>query len=783
MTGATAKELLAQNEDAAWRRAFVDVVNLMDLLKDCIIPDNYSVPSAITSAIALTDVGRDIKSKLIRQEEVPSLEAHLMCALTLGHDQLFVDVAGTNVDDLREAISVQVLAGKIRFPFLYGRELYDYVADQFDDQKEYLTNEETLRLLGALPAGVFQYGRFVVGPSGIRATTHGRYLRSTNRVPAYHCDDPVCRELHPIILTTGHNAAINAERGKLERLLQSLPTAPADWTGFANEVSRINESYFGNSWTAPMATLVGDCLSDEELQSLHNHLATEPVATDIKDRASFLEELLVEFDDNEICLAIDQLVRARVLKVPAGEVRRPISTAHLRSGVFRLQPQLGASGVRYVSGDPGLPVLRERDLFKRIYLEGGEAERHELDWQLREIDGVSIEVRLDEYLRTRSPADALTRLVLSGSTSAIAASELAGAGDFEGASDQEIIARLLWKLGFDDRDPEDMHAEFWRQHERVTAAVQSWLGTGPGDAADLKGMASAYFSELEGRLEESLAFAAWALLHDHTTSPRRFGYDPELDRVVGLELLDRYCRSENAAQSGENLRFTSRLTMWPLIRGFGILSTVLQSVLGSRATFERDVDTYPEYARATALQSFPFKSVLPFLDISAHSQQRIIEGLAQVESVLNIAQVSKVRNEFSHYRRTSPEVAQMAVTLEAVAQAMRLVENLGFGLILFAPAGESSDRWGRTVIQFQGPRSLEHAISRPSSLQWAGLPRLSRNQFLVRSAAFDDANEVLRFDREYSSQFSKMWANYPRPRKTVGRLAEGTSPGLNSAAG
>lgn len=777
MTGTSAKELLAANEDVAWRRSFVDVVNLMDLLKDSIIADSYAVPSAITTAIALTEAGREMKSKLIRQEDVAGLEAHLMCAITLGHDTLFVDVTATKLDGLIAAISSQIVAGKIRFPFLYGRQLYDYFADQFEDQKDHLTNEETLQLLNAIPAGVFQYGRFVVGPSGVRITEYGRYLRSTNQIPAYHCDDPVCRGLHPVILATGHNAAVNAERGKLERLLQAMPKSASDWTGLAGEVSRINESYFGNSWTAPMATLVGDCLSDAELEILHGSLLSVKTIPVFTSRAEFLEELLVTFSDEEICRAIDHLVRVKELRVPVGEVRRPISTAHLRSGAFRLQPQLGSNGVRFVSGDPGLPILRERDLFRRIYLEGGDAERHELDWQLREIDGVSIEVRLDEYLRTRSPADALTRLVLSGSASAIAASELAGAGDFDGQSDDEIIARLLWKLGFDDRDPEDLHSEFWRQHEKVTAAVQSWLGTGPGDAADLKGMASAYFSELEGRLEESLAFATWALLHDHTASSRRFGYNPEVDRAVGLELLDRYCRSEQAAIPGENLRFNARLTMFPLVRGFGVLSSILHSVQAKRGSFARGDDKYPDYARATALQSFPFKSVLPFLDVSDHAQERIMVGLEQIEVVLNGARVSTVRNEFSHYRRTSPEVAQMAITLEAVAQAMRLIENLGFGLNLFAPVGETADRWGRTVIQFRGPRSLEHAISRPSSLQWAGLPGLHRNQFLVRSATFDDANEVLRFDRDYSSEFSAMWVEYPRPRRSIGRMAEGSSTG------
>jgi hypothetical protein len=775
LPGKSAEDLLAANTDTAWRTAFADIVDLMDLLKDCLIQDKYAVPNALTDGIALTDAGREMKSRLIRQEDVPGLEAHLMCGLTLGHDDLFIDVKSTDIERLSDAVSDQIVTGKIRFPFIFGRDLYDYFASTFDDEKDLLTNEETIQLLDALPHGVFQYGRFVVGPSGLRTSAHRRSLHSSSRVPAFHCDDPVCRRLHSVILSTGHNAPINAERGKLERLLRVNPKPAADWSGLANEISRVSESYFGNSWTAPTVTLLGDCLSLEELSTLVESLRQSHDFPVFESRAQFLEEVLVHLDDDEVCRAIDDLVRGKGISVPAGEVRIPVSTAHLRAGAFRLQPQLGVNGVRFVSGDPGLPVLRERDLFRRIYLDAGDAERHELDWQLRGIDGVSLEVRLDEYLRTQPPGDALTRLVLSGSASAIAASELVGAGEFEGASDDEIISRLLWKLGFDDRDPEDLHAEFWRQHEKVAAAVQSWLGTGADDAADFKGKASAYFSELEGRLEDSIAFAAWSLLFDHSASGRPFNYTPDLDRAVGLELLDRFTRSEDATQPGERLRFNGPLTMYPLMRGFGVLADVLTSVRSKRTEYERPESEFPSYASVTALQNFPFRSTLPFLDISEHSQDRIVKGFRQIEEALRAADVDKVRNKFSHYRRTSPEVAQMAETLEFVAQAIRLIENLGFGLNLFAPAGDSGDRWGRRVVHFKGPRSLEHSISRPSSLQWAGLPSLRHNQLLVRAAAFEDANEVLRFDRGYSSDFSLMWADYPKPRRAMSRMADASS--------
>jgi hypothetical protein len=47
----------------------------------------------------------------------------------------------------------------------------------------------------------------------------------------------------------------------------------------------------------------------------------------------------------------------------------------------------------------------------------------------------------------------------------------------------------------------------------------------------------------------------------------------------------------------------------------------------------------------------------------------------------------------------------------------------------------------------------------------------------VRSAAFDDGNEVLRFVRRYDSEFARMWDEYPKPRKKVPPTVDGTVGG------
>jgi hypothetical protein len=158
MPGTSAKQLFEAHTDNDWRLRFSDLVDLMDLLRDCLIKDSYSVPDSMNAAIALSEPGAELKSRLIRKENVGAKEAHLMCALTLGHDSLFLDVEHADIDQLVKSISLQIQQDEIRFPLLYGRALYDAFAEAFQDEKDHLSNEETMRLLDSIPRGVFSMG-------------------------------------------------------------------------------------------------------------------------------------------------------------------------------------------------------------------------------------------------------------------------------------------------------------------------------------------------------------------------------------------------------------------------------------------------------------------------------------------------------------------------------------------------------------------------------------------------------------------------------------------------
>ena len=129
---------------------YVDFCDLVEILADSTIADVYVIPDELNAAIRLSDVGSVMLDRLTRKEKVNAKDARLMCALTLGHDELFVDIDSMDIDKLADAIHAGLLDRSLRFPFVFGRSLYDAYAEMFEEEKELLTNEETLRLLDRL---------------------------------------------------------------------------------------------------------------------------------------------------------------------------------------------------------------------------------------------------------------------------------------------------------------------------------------------------------------------------------------------------------------------------------------------------------------------------------------------------------------------------------------------------------------------------------------------------------------------------------------------------------
>jgi hypothetical protein len=524
-----------------------------------------------------------------------------------------------------------------------------------------------------------------------------------------------------VALQTGQSASINRDRDKLDAYLQTREDEPADWWAFAEDLSGLSAAQFGDQRAGVLLPLIGDTFSDREVRALvtevldstqgelraavstFTEVGAAESATAVMTRAELLQLCLVATEES-LATAIDKLVRTERIKVPRGDIRRPVINRNTRSGAFRLQAELGHHGVRFISDDPGLAILRERRLLNKLYLRGPESDVQELEWQLRGIDIEDLDEKLEYFFQTRAPREALERLVLARKTNMITACHEVGIDSESELPDAELVDAILWKLGFPTHSDDDPHSEFWRRHERLWALTQS---SSIGNSERFLEAASPYFSQLEGLLIDSLAFTSWALLVDHVREDVPFAYDDHEDRTEGLSLLQSAVGDVSTEQKHTPDYTTERVELRNLIEGFRTLAKHLESGRKSPELYLRPSEEFPSYDGKTDLKQFLLRSTLPFLDLSRPSQDRIIEGLRQIAQTMTDAEVYSVRNDYAHYRRTAPDISKIEKALEAIRQSVTRIENLGFCRLLFAPASVTTDRWG------QSRRGLE-ATSTPS---------------------------------------------------------------------
>lgn len=795
MATRSAKELMHTYSDHAWRHKFIDFFDLMEILGDCFISDHYTIPDDLNNAIHLSEAGKLVMSRLTRKEKVSPKEARLMCALSIGHEELFVDIDSINIDQLKNSIHTQLMDSSVRFPLVHGRELYDAYAKLYEDEKDTLNTTETQRLLDCLPTGVFQYGKYVIGPFGIHESLGTRSIESSRRVPAFHCERLTCHQVHSVILQTG-DAPINKDRDKLTKYLQDLGQG-SEWGKFAADLRGFKNSFFSDSGAGVILPLLGDALSDDELRmiviELFNNtkgalrsqveffLKVQNAHETVKDlnRAQLLQiALLVR--EADLSSTLNRLVQSQKIEVPSGDVRHAVISRNRATGAFQLRAELGHYGVRFASIDSGHALLRLKQLLVKLYNLAEPSEIQELEWQLRELESADISERLETYFRSNSPEHVLRRLVLARRSNVVLACHELSIEDYDQLNDDELVSTLLWKLGFRVGEEADPHLSFWKRHEHLWALTQS---TGMGQSATFLEVASPYFRDLEGLLLDSLAFTAWALTNDHSRAPQPFSYDNESDRVKGLTQINMAKQAVRPIDRKPTDYTTEKVDLHDLINGYIIFSEYLDLIRKDENWKQRAAEDFPEFSGKTDLKIFKFSSTIPFQNLSTSSQERVVTGLKEIYQVLTENEVTLVRNEYSHYRRNLPDIQRVEKAMDAIRSAVTKLENLGFCQMLFKPSNVTTDEWGHKKIQYKGPRSYQHTFTHPTPYDWMGLPELTHSQFLLRSAFFDGPNEVLRFTRRYQSHFSRLWEEYPnRRKKGKNPLSELESPEHKSEA-
>jgi hypothetical protein len=792
--------------DESFRQALTRLLDLRLLFEECIITSDYKITQQMYDPLVLTDEGERMVEKF-RRRGVPYPQARFICFLDMLQTGLLVDPVATDTDRLLAVASKQVEDGHVRYPYTFGRLLYDKANDLGLNSKTRISYRDTLELLDGTPQGVFQVGSFVCGPFGIVESSHPRRCRPRMLV-GYHCSDQTCQALHHHSIETSRDAEINENREKTEKILTKEYPSASDWPSyfrrFPDFLGRPYDDFSGDT----LPYILGDALSLGELRQLVGYLLDNTqgrLRTFWRERAGLngpaarivdglnaaqLMQVCLAASDEDIFSALDALVASGVIYVPTGEVRRPVINASRTGGAFDLRPQLSRFGVRIQPSDKAFAALRLRRLVRQMYRFDKEEDRLELAWhlQLRDEGTDTLDAVLEQYLQSSTPRQAVSTLLLARRSNFIIAADKLMLNEKILSTDEDRINAVLWKLGFTAEDLLDPHARFWVLHEKMLNLTrQSPINPLGPDEEQLRSQAVNYFVALEDLLKDALLYSTWCLTFDHYSSPQRFVYRPHLAKEISLRLLKERADLDTDDDGRPRLVIDDKMTLYPLTRGFGLLADALRSFQSRTEDFVRPDNRIPLWLRSQSLERFPFVHTVPFLDLLPDSRADVLESLEEVSRRFVGADVSEARNEWLHPRRKGGQMDRLRGSLDAVRDAVEMLENKGFSRQVYRRTKTERDEAGRSTIVLSDSRGQELVVFRPSGFAWLGLPGLDTPQHVMSAARFAEPSEVLRFRTEEDSEFARLWTGYPtRPRRgtdsAAARVYAGNTASLHSEA-
>ncbi|MFX0591260.1 hypothetical protein [Melissospora conviva] len=780
----TADELAEMYPDDDFRDSLADLLDVQLLLVECKLRQDYRISKEMYETLHLTEAGERMVQAFLRKG-IKYPEARFMCLLRILGNELLVDPIQSDTQQLIKIVSEQIRDTTIRFPYTYGRLLYDRLLTfPFGESRTVLSSKETFEVLEGTPQGVFQVGRLVTGPYGLLQTPHRRSIPLIEEVP-FHCSDIKCTTAHSRTFVTDYTAPINEARDIAEKVLRK-EGQNSDWNGYIRRFNMYASMPWNDLKGDSLAYLLGDALTLEEMKVLAAWLLDKTknevrqIATSVGIRSgpaaimvstlgpAELLQLMLMASDQAIANGLDCLVADGTILVPLGQVRRPVITGRERSGWYELQPELGRFGIRQTSPEFSLAPQRLRRLVGQMYLLQKDSERDELDWQLRGEDAPTLDAKIENYLQKSSPREAVSSLLLARKSNFIVAASKLGLAEEVLLSDEDRVNAVLWKLGFPVEDLLDPHRDFWALHEKMGQVTrQSPINPSATDAENIRRYAASFFVKLEDLLRDSLLYTTWALTHDHFANTRPFVYRSGVGEKLGpseSEALNRLrsAEAESGGDGGEHsVSFDGKLTLYTASRGFQVLADLLSSFDARAEQYIRPTTDLPRWLGQQDLQEFVFAHTIPFLDLLPESREAIVRQLRNVGRILVSAEVSDARNDWFHARRSPVDIERLRRSLEAVRDAVLLIQDGGYSRQVYRRVRNETDEANRATYVLADATGQEIVFFRPSRYAWNNLPSLYASQHVMLSARFAEPTEVLRFKFEVESPYTDMWQDYP----------------------
>ena len=450
------------------RTKLTELIGIIAFLHRCVIDRNYRLSDNWIRPLRFTSLGEQtIAACMTHYRRLKPNDVRMAVFLTIGCTEgLLIDIS-TDIDSLRQQLSVELRQGRIRFPYIFGRELHDAAAELFPAQMK-LDNSQTIKLLDKLPIGVFQLARTVVGPYGCTYSDIPRSAGPRFSVPGYRCPDESCTAIHDITINTA-DSAISRARKKVSQYIEKNYSKAADaHVPLISRAFTLERLPISDLLKTNLIDVLSDGLNEDELRSVADHLLRrtfkrEGRKTDISKRLGAvitnpsdfvaalgrpeLLQIALLHSDSDLIAAIDEAVcqgrlQLHDLEVRVSRVRRWDMDANYP------RAEIGALGVRFTA-PPSMKMITNRmqRLLHTLYYQSEFLDAGDLAYAIEASNHLGPGELLNLAVRDRSVDQLFRDLILPNRRAVEIAAKKLDMFDYEHLAREQVFERLYWKIG------------------------------------------------------------------------------------------------------------------------------------------------------------------------------------------------------------------------------------------------------------------------------------------------------------------------------------------------
>lgn len=789
----TYKDLRNLFPNKEFRNHFKTLYSISHFLYNSIISSKYEIDRKVSEYIILTEAGKKLFQTLKKKfNDTENYKILYSIFLKFYGDELLVDVNKSNSVELGKLLNKQIISDTIKFPWIYGRVLYDKYFNEFEGKDEELTNQEALRLLKNTPPGVFQLGTLIVGPFGVLESTIERYLPPIKNVNLWHCSDPSC--------TAFHSVRLKNPKTILSELLSDIykifsETQKSDWHRFYIDLVHAEKYYDIDRLTA-VPTLLIDAFGNSELKILLKDLIDSnrnlrekfPNIKKLKgsssniinniDRAECFQLILLE-EERKMIGSLEKLIENKTIYIPPTEIRYPHQA--FSYGFYDIYHECSNLGIRSVSTLSNLAVMRLIDLIEKV--NDDELSKKDLEWKLMDYKRDSFKETIENFVLHEGPEKIIKEsLLYSPRQTAKAVNILYGYFKSpQNESDKNVlINKFLWKLGFSINIYPDTLRNLSKKNLLLKSVTQNFGDQlSAKEKEEIRSVAVNLFVFLEEILEHSLSFITWTLLSDHY-STTKFNYNFEDARTFMCSKLNGYIIGSN-----DPLRFdsTGQNTLFPLIEGFTALVEICDKYLSEGPEKYRRPDAQiPHFHEHTDLTIFPFLSSVLLFDIKQTQYEEIKSILIEIQREFTKNRILSVRNKLEHKERSKfnvdgfPTKKEIISACECIEVIFKKIVEKGIYPNVFLFKSSALDKYNRRKYELEDYAGKNIIIKPTAQFSAIHFPPFKSPQVISSIITIGSSNEFLRFKYEESSEYLAFWKDFPRKKNKIASVKQKNMP-------